>query len=375
SHHHGETGIHILHRAAAIDALYDSYDSFPQPKCHPETRTEMLDNLYNWAVRSSSARPIRWLHGPAGAGKSAIMQTLCQKLQNTGRLGGAFFFKRGDATRGNAKALFVTLAYHLALNNANLKPAISQSVEYDPSVVGKCMSVQLLQLNVKPCQSLANCPPLILLIDGLDECQNEGTQQEIIHLIQSVVAVRHTFRFLIASRPEAHIREIFGDPLFDGVLDSTNVRQSFEDVRTHFLSEFARIRQSHRTMVNVPTPWSSPEILHNMVEKSSGYFIYASTIIKFIDDKYSRPTERLAVVQNLSPANSDAPFATLDQLYIHILSGVPARFHSKLLDILHGAIVLKLNLTLIQFDRLLDLEPGDVQLILRRLHSVLNIPS
>jgi hypothetical protein len=36
NHRHGETGIHILHRAVVLEALYDSADSFPQPKCHPK---------------------------------------------------------------------------------------------------------------------------------------------------------------------------------------------------------------------------------------------------------------------------------------------------------------------------------------------------
>ncbi|KAF8173402.1 hypothetical protein K438DRAFT_1610859, partial [Mycena galopus ATCC 62051] len=104
--HHGETGIHILHRAVALEALYDSADSFPQPRCHPETRTQMLEDLCNWALAAGSARPIHWLHGPAGAGKSTIMQTLCQRLDHASRLGGAFFFKRNHPTRGNAKVLF-----------------------------------------------------------------------------------------------------------------------------------------------------------------------------------------------------------------------------------------------------------------------------
>ncbi|KAJ7643044.1 hypothetical protein DFH06DRAFT_949404, partial [Mycena polygramma] len=69
----------ILHHAVAIEALFDSAESFPQPKCHPETRIEILDGLYNWAIQDESARGIRWLHGPAGAGKSAIMQSLCQR--------------------------------------------------------------------------------------------------------------------------------------------------------------------------------------------------------------------------------------------------------------------------------------------------------
>ncbi|KAJ7193428.1 hypothetical protein GGX14DRAFT_15820, partial [Mycena pura] len=319
--HHGETGINILHRAVALDTLCDSADSFPQPRCHPETRTKMLDDLYNWTVGEGSVLPIHWLHGPAGAGKSAIMHTLCQRLKNAGRLGGAFFFKRHHPTRGNAKVLFATLAYQLALNNRQLKPSISQRVEDDPSVVGRGLDIQLHNLIIEPCKYLKDSAPPILLIDGLDECETHGAQVEILRRIGSTVGQHPmTFRLLIASRPEAHIREIFDGPSFHGTLVSTNVQQSFQDVATYFRDEFARIHREHRdTMGNVPTPWPSPDSLESLVCKSSGYFVYASTIIKFVDDQYYRPTERLADVLNLATTDSDAPFAALDELYKQIL--------------------------------------------------------
>ncbi|KAJ7890836.1 hypothetical protein B0H13DRAFT_2530625 [Mycena leptocephala] len=238
--------------------------------------------------------------GPAGAGKSAIMQTLCRKLEDAECLGGAFFFKWGHTTRGNAKILFVTLAYQLALNNCHLKPLISQKVEENPSIVGRDMDVQLRKLIVEPCKSLRDSAPPILLIDGLDECNTHRAQVEILRLIASAVGQHpNTFRFLIASRPEARIRETLNEPSFHGILDSLNVEQSFEDIRKYLRDEFARIYCEHRdTMRDVPTPWPSPEVLKTLVYKSSGYFIYAS-VIKFMDDEYSRPTERLAAIQNL----------------------------------------------------------------------------
>ncbi|KAJ7937060.1 hypothetical protein B0H13DRAFT_2424284 [Mycena leptocephala] len=349
---HEEAGINILHRAVALDALYDSADSFPQPRCHPETRTQMLDDLLEWAVQDKLSQPIRWLHGPAGAGKSAIMQTLCQKLQD------------------------------LALNTRDLKHLISHSVEDDPSVVGRHMEVQLRKLIVQPCiyQSLRDSVPLnlILLIDGLDECDTHGAQAEILRLVASAVRqLPNTFRVLIASRPEVHIREIFDQSSFHGILKSVNVDQSFADVRKYLCDEFARIHREHRdTMGNVPTPWPPPDVLNSLVSKSSGYFVYASTIIKFVDDKYFRPTEQLAVIQNLIPSDSDPPFEFLDKLYIQILSGVPARFRSRLCDILYCVISeWDLDLTPLQIDWLLELKPGDTQLIFRGLHSVLEIGS
>jgi hypothetical protein len=123
-------------------------------------------------------------------------------------------------------------------------------------------------------------------------------------------------------------------------------------------------------MMAVPTPWPSPDVVDSLVDKSSGYFVYASTVIRFIDDKYFRPTERLAVI--LTPTDSKAPFETLDQLYIQILSGVPNQFRSSLLDILQCMIISRFERDSFQIDRLLELPPGETQLILRCLHSVLN---
>ncbi|KAJ7868120.1 hypothetical protein B0H13DRAFT_1635867, partial [Mycena leptocephala] len=366
--------LYILHRAVALEALYDSADSFPQPRCHLETRTKMLDDLYKWATRNSG-RPICWLHGPAGAGKSAIMQTLCQKLQDAGPLGGAFFFKRGHSTRGNGKVLFATLAYQLALTNRNLKDLISESVICDPSVVARHMDIQLCNLIVEPCKSFRDSAIVVLLIDGLDECDNQGAQIEILRMIGRAVRQHSKLRFLIASRPEAHISDILKDPSFDGILDSVNVEQAFEDIRTYFRDEFARIYRDHRdTMVGVPTPWPSQHSVEDLVQKSSGYFIYASTVIKFIDDKYFRPTDRLAAVENLIHTNSEAPFEALDKLYNEILSEAPTRFRSALCNILQCAVFnldKTLSLTSLQIEQLLELQPGDLRLIFRRLRSIL----
>ncbi|KAJ7854955.1 hypothetical protein B0H14DRAFT_2755404 [Mycena olivaceomarginata] len=376
NHHHGEVGIHILSRGIALNALYNSAERFPQPRCHPETRTELIEKLYCWATDPSITRSIHWLHGPAGAGKSAVMQTLCERLQNTGQICGSFFFKRGDQTRGNAKMLFATLAYQLAICWHRLKAMVSLNVEIDPSVLGRGMDVQLHTLIVEPCKWLQNNSPPVLLIDGLDECEGHHIQQEIICLIQS--AVKSHFwgvRILVASRPEAHIKETFEAEFFQGVTVSTNIQQSFEDIRTYLCHEFLRIHHKHSAMKNIPTPWPSLQTLEILVKRSSGYFVYAATVIKFVDDEYSWPSKQLdIVVQNLIPHDSEPVFATLDQLYIQILSRVKVRYHPSLCSILSVITHYPNTFTVRDLDALLGLELGTVELILRPLHSVLEIP-
>ncbi|KAJ7204826.1 hypothetical protein GGX14DRAFT_646481 [Mycena pura] len=386
----GEPGLHILCRAAAGDATHDSEDRYSEPRCHPETRTKMLDVLWKWTsgtepptkgtVASSldnPSSPILWLHGPAGAGESAIAQSICQKLEEEARLGASFFFKRGHSSRGHAKRLCATIAYQLALLLPELKRHISQSVENDPSLVDKSLEIQLQKLIIEPLRlrqtrmGATATPGLVVVIDGLDECEDPNIQQRILLLISRAVDKQQLpIRFLVASRPEPHICEIFSGAL-NGIHSPVNVEQSFEDVRRYLLDEFTRIHDEHRTtMAMVPYPWPSQEMVDTLVRKSSGYFIYASTVVKFIDNKNCRPGERLEMIVGIKEPDSGSPFAALDRLYTGILSQVHAR--PLVLKIL-TVILAGHKLLPSYIDQLLELESGDVLLALRELHSVIKI--
>ncbi|KAJ7248314.1 hypothetical protein C8J57DRAFT_1080111 [Mycena rebaudengoi] len=241
-----------------------------------------------------------------------------------------------------------------------------------PYLVAKSMNVQLQKLIMDPCASLDTSRPTTIIIDGLDECEGRQVQQEVLRLISTAVCKRPpSLRFLIASRPEPHIREIFEASLFGGLHHTCNVEQSKEDVRKYLVDAFARIHREHeQTMAGVLSPWPSQEVVEHFVEKSSGYFIYAWTVIRFIDDKDFRPTEQLEAFQDASHLGS--PFSALDQLYVQILSTVPACH--RLLPILRALEFFDFQLRISGSEQVLELKPGDVRLILRNLHSILHVP-
>jgi hypothetical protein len=108
------------------------------------------------------------------------------------------------------------------------------------------------------------------------------------------------------------------------------------------------------------------------VEQSSGYFIYASTVIKFIDDKHFRPSDRLNLILGITEPGSEPPFDPLDQLYIQILSDVPQDARPQLIRIL-TCIAADLQLTVPHIEQLLELESGDVELLLNDLQSVIKV--
>ncbi|KAJ7742958.1 hypothetical protein DFH07DRAFT_925433 [Mycena maculata] len=370
-------------------------ERYPQPRCHPDTRAKMLDDLWNWAcgtepqrnhndsdsanrdwtAESHPSSRILWLYGPAGCGKTCVAQTLCQKLQVANRLGGSFFFKRGHPSRGNAKKLFPTIAYQLTRLHPQLNSSISRTIEEDPAIVDRSLSLQLQQLILEPCHQASLTTPICVLVDGLDECEGQNIQGEILRAISQTIHNPHIpILFFIASRPEAHIREGFGHPSLDKFHSAMNVQQSFADVRKYLQDEFSRIHQDHQTMATVSFPWPSTTVLDRLVQKSSGYFIYASTVIKFVDDKDFHPSERLDAITGISTISpeDEAPFWALDQLYIQILSLIRPAVRSRLLPIL-AASLLHGSLDAHEIGQLLELQPGRVALALRGLHSVLEI--
>ncbi|KAJ7245806.1 hypothetical protein C8J57DRAFT_1679169 [Mycena rebaudengoi] len=306
------------------------------------------------------------------------MRALAEKLANSSHFGGSFFFKRGHPTCGNAQKLFPTLAYQLAdnLNVPQLRARVSKIVADIPSVVSKSLKVQLQKLITGPCTQLDTSQPITIIIDGLDECNDSGVQQEVLRCIgYSIRKQQDSFplQFLIASRPEPHIHEIFQGSLFHTLHHSFNVDQSFEDVEKYLVDEFARIhREHHLTMAGVSSPWPSKEVVKALARKSSGYFIYAVTVIKFVDDKNFRPTEQLDALQHAS--HLESPFSALDQLYTQILLMVPTRYRHSLLLILQALEFFEFAFCIGEIEQLLQLKAGDVQLILRNLHSVLRVP-
>ncbi|KAJ6456883.1 hypothetical protein C8R45DRAFT_880534, partial [Mycena sanguinolenta] len=368
----GERGIDILHRAVALEAIHDSAESFLQPKCHPETRTKMLKDLHGWVLDPDPKPTVLWLYGPAGAGKSAIMQTLAGQLQEAGRLGACFFFKRGHAACGNAKALFATIAYQLALSVSWLRTPILEVVENDPSIIARSMGTQMQKLISETCSPYRNHDPLAIIIDGLDECDGHDVQENILHVLRkSCSDYTIPFRFFVASRPEPHIREVFDFPLYSGHYRSFNVEQSFADVRKYLCDEFGRIHREHSTMAKIPSPWPSEDILEKLVWKSSGHFVYASTTIRFIDDKSYRPTQRLAIVQGADCTGSESAFNPLDQLYMAILSSAPRQ--SELTPVLCAIVNFRVRPE--EIDQLFRLAQSETRLLLRGLHSLLVVPS
>ncbi|KAK6969402.1 NACHT domain-containing protein [Favolaschia claudopus] len=341
-----EIALRILYNASAADATHDAAESFTHPPCHPNTRLKILDDLTTWSQDTSdSASQILWMHGPAGTGKSAIVQSFCEQLQDRASLGASFFFKRGHPSRGNSTKLWPTIAYQLALISPSFKAAIAMRLISDPALVDKSLNAQLQRLLIDPYHEAdaSNDSSLVIVIDGLDECEEEARQQEILRSLTTFS--EPTLRILIVSRPEVHIKQLFGEAALSSCAHLT-VLGSSDDVKVYLTDEFKRIRENHTAMAGLSCPWPEERLIRQIIDKSSGHFVYAATVIRFVEDNDFDPVERLLIVTRLQQQDQDSnymsPFSALDELYLQILSTVPNRAQlSRLLIAFWGKYIMK----------------------------------
>ena len=107
-------GIHTLSKRIATDAAQDACERYPLPNVHTGTRTKILEVPTAWISDQHSECRVFWLHGLAGAGKSAILQALAELLMSSeGPVIGSLFGK-GQGKRGSGDYLFSRVHYRIS---------------------------------------------------------------------------------------------------------------------------------------------------------------------------------------------------------------------------------------------------------------------
>ncbi|KAF5324219.1 hypothetical protein D9619_011198 [Psilocybe cf. subviscida] len=88
-----------------------------------------------------------------------------------------------------------------------------------------------------------------------------------------------------------------------------------------------------------PAGWPSDTDVNFIVKKSSGQFIYAATVMRFILDSSASPMVSLERVQGAVQLATKLPFPHLDAIYSYVLSQVDDQ--DALKDILHAQILIQ----------------------------------
>ncbi|KAF5310627.1 hypothetical protein D9619_008265 [Psilocybe cf. subviscida] len=322
----------ILQAAVAPSAFHNSDDD-DASSCHPNTRVAVINELRDFALRRGDIghAKVVWLNGAAGAGKSAIARSLCEELSATNSLLASFFFKRSDPSRNRHTSFVATITYQVYGNvPPQYQSLILGVIEHDPLVFNRSVDAQFQALILTPLHDLlkngyfSTIGKHLIVVDGLDECSTRRAQINILTVIQKISQrVDFPFLFLIASRPEPEIQAFFRSSSVIAFLHRLELNDSYEpdeDIERFLKDKLQETRETHPLKESIPHDWPSNKIIQALVRKSSGQFIYASVVVKYVTSNRRHPHKRLDYALNLCPPKGDLPFAELDALYSHIFS-------------------------------------------------------
>ena len=190
-------------------------------------------------------------------------------------------------------------------------------------------------------------------------------------------------KFFITGRPEPRIRTGFRLPLLEPLtqvflLHEVELSSVNEDIRLYLQEKLTAVAKQ-RSDFDLTDPWPRDEDLKTLTRKSSGLFIFACTLARFIESEYHEPDERLKLIVSLPDSTVHEGLAGIDPLYAQVFllafSNVKEDTMFENLRRVLGAVVLAFNpLSRRQVAEVFDIKPSLITATLRHLHSVLLVP-
>lgn len=367
----------------AKGASFDSHMDEHNARCLTNTRVELQRQITEWA-KDRNGKPIFWLNGMAGTGKSTIARTVAQSFADQGQLGASFFFKKGEGDRGNASRFFTTIARDLMARLPGLISGIRKAVDADHAISEKVLKDQFEKLILQPFLEIKQAPQkasgLVVVIDALDECEREEDIRTILQLLSRTKDISPvSLQVFVTSRPELPIRlgfkQMSDGSYQDVILHDVQKKTIGHDIALFLEHELGKIREQR----SLSPGWPGKDQILALVKMTTPLFIFAATACRYIGDKRDNPKKRLDIVLQYQTATQ---VSKLDRTYLPILNQLfdnddevdKERQTSEFREIVGSIVVLESPLSIASLANLLNIPQENVNCRLDLLHSVLSIP-
>lgn len=377
--------------------------------CQDGTRTDIIAQIKFWMETASdipspgdaprsggeSAVTFRifWINGSAGTGKTTIAFTIAQFCFERKINCVTFFCSRDIRDCNDYKMIIPTIAYQMAARFPAYKSELSRVLADEQDIRARDLSHQIKVLLVDPLLAVADFfKPCVVIIDALDECKDDSTTSVVLTCLSRYIDQLPLLKFLVTSRPEQNIVRGFGAKHLGPtaqqlILHEVELHVVQADIQLYLTEEIEVIRDSYCLE---KSSWPVRADIELLTQMSSGLFIFASTSVKFIDDKEDRDPEgrlKMLLTDNALNNHRGSPHSRLDQLYLQVLNTAYSKISYDLarrLRLIIGSIaLLKDPLSVHALETLLNTltqwsfsaTPLRIRATLSGLHSIILVPS
>lgn len=269
----------------------------------PETCQWILSHCKYEAWISAEQSALLWVTADAGCGKSVLAGFLSDTLEETHpSLICPFFFKSGLNQRNDLRHALCALLHRILSDRLALVRCIIQDFrQKGPAFLS---DVRRLWDIVCTMTLQRDCPPILWILDAIDECTKSARDQLIQFLASTFSQQRFagSFKVLVTSRPYYEIQALFTDKTIRlrGEDEASSVSLDVERL-IHF-----RIEEMKDEGFLSPNIYK--QVLAHLIQRADRTFLWVTLVFESLRNLSSRSeSEVLRAVQRLPP--------TLDKFY------------------------------------------------------------
>ena len=361
------------HDAAFSAAI--NLNNISRGPCTKDTRVDVIKQIMEWATETDSTKApsVYWLSGLAGLGKTTIAYTICEELEKADIPFVSFFCSRQLDSK-NSKLLITTICRDLAELSSSFASELLPVLERNSKIVHARLPRQMEELFANPWKaSLCHrkcLPAPIVVVDALDE-SDRGTEflQELLDAVN--LSKLSGIKFLVTSRPEPTLFDLCKSFPPNAVcklheIDVSNVQK---DIETYLFSALPDLKHE-------------PNLV-KLASRAGGFFIYATTAVRFISPP-SHPfsvREKRSQLQNMLNSwpvlSGGVERLAVDELYEKILGDAFSNdcISHERLQILHTVLCAESRINMSVIADLSGADEDTVERTVNSLHAVLFVSS
>ena len=336
-----------------------------------------MKEIDEWCDDLDASSNILWIKGFPGVGKSAIARKLASKLKSSHRFGSSFFFQRELAAVQTPVNFWRTVALDISREYPSARNVIVAKLKDNEIDLENTDAEELFRSLVEdPLKQSSDIPRgrlPVVLIDGIDECGGlDGSRSKhrriLLEGMKDWTRLGPRFKLIVTSRPEDDIFRALSEIGHCVELGSgENVSpSSSSDICSFLRRGFTRIANNYPGSLS-PT-WPGVEAIEHFTKHSAGLFIYADTLIKFVDE--GQPEEQIESI-----LSGTLHHGSITELYSQVLNVSfknPSEMVLEGFRKVTGTIILaKIPLGRQDILHLLDMKPVALDHICNGLRSVL----
>jgi WD40 repeat protein len=226
-----------------------------------------------WQAAQPSSRPIFWLEGSPGFGKSTLCAHTIEELTQRELSCSYFFFKHGDATRSTVAQCLIALANQMAMSDIRvlerllaMQHDISQIKNWDEKTIWRKLFVGCIF------PSLTKTPHY-WIIDALDECKRFPV------LLSFLAQTPPTLRLFVTSRITLDIEK--------SRTTLVNLCEVYRLQEKDTLDDIGLFVESRMDRLPAGNDDDRRRLKTKILEKASGSFLWTTLVVKELESAYS----------------------------------------------------------------------------------------